>query len=855
MWARRQWFALCCLWTLSMARCTCVDLENPRAYPCTADGGEAQCPEGWRCGLEGHCHARDVAAPYQCQDDTDCEASWRCGPDGRCLDSSTEALRPTAGGTVVVSLLSPKHLDGQPSVVAAGATGRFDAGCGEYREGITLSAVVDGGLHQVAVFRSGYPLLADGGVTHFCDPNAQEVSVVSALPVAGLNDVKTLASLGGVTYALLNDGTFCRVPLTPGSTPTATCTPMAFGFIPDTLRVTDEYGPRVLAFSSSAYGIYSPDTQTFSAAQNVRKLDGGTVSISDIVEVGGDARLRYMLAATPSGLFLNSTDVSGDRTFDAGTSPATPWEPVALEDVRCEAEGNEPRKVVRMKLQGHPTDPVIAFVLRDTFGSTTREWLSFYKRGSSAGLFSTCSPLPSPIGWEPEIYRRHGYECHPCDEGHLIADFNFYPRPSAEQAADELNYDLFARCVPLDGGTPTLGLAIAGECRSTPDPTELPSLERFTASVLSTSNPTGTAQGASSGNLWYGDGEQASLRSLFLEGTPNIVVGTGRDLTAQIPPLYFGQFERRQKLLQNTEFRLGPLGFVTSFGLMDEVPAFAEIENRPTWVVAGNEEVDPPFYGVLEVAPGERNEGFRVLGLLTETDVFKAPFRGAAATTPDGGTQLLVSSFDALLAADVTAREADTSVPTESSALNAPRLEVKLIPLSRSPITSITVLPVDTTQTKPPLVEGYLLSAARLFRFHAINQIVWRSEELLLPEGEPLELFRDGRRTRVGYRDGSVWSVPSRVRLVDAVPAEAQPVVDYAQMCEHTFALGATGVFRLVNTGGAQGVWQHEPFGPTLLGSVSPVYTAGRLHALSDRILVFLPTGRTLELTGLSCTP
>src|SRR5690349_21599687 len=140
MTSRRATWVAMLLCTAALSRCTCIDLKTPRAYPCTPDGGEAQCPEGWRCGLEGQCHAQGEAAAYECASDNDCEASWRCGPDGRCVDAEAEGLRPISNpGPLTATLLSPRMFRSQPSHVAFGPAMDFDAGCNTVYEPFVIS--------------------------------------------------------------------------------------------------------------------------------------------------------------------------------------------------------------------------------------------------------------------------------------------------------------------------------------------------------------------------------------------------------------------------------------------------------------------------------------------------------------------------------------------------------------------------------------------------------------------------------------------------------------------------------------------------------------------------------------------
>ncbi|MDP1828922.1 MAG: hypothetical protein Q8L48_37015 [Archangium sp.] len=76
---------------LGLASCrTSIDFEQGRPYTCAPDAGAdtGACGAGWRCGIEGRCHAIGDARPWVCRASTDCEASWRCGLEGTCHDPS-----------------------------------------------------------------------------------------------------------------------------------------------------------------------------------------------------------------------------------------------------------------------------------------------------------------------------------------------------------------------------------------------------------------------------------------------------------------------------------------------------------------------------------------------------------------------------------------------------------------------------------------------------------------------------------------------------------------------------------------------------------------------------------------------
>ncbi|MBX7113152.1 MAG: hypothetical protein K1X64_02370 [Myxococcaceae bacterium] len=96
----------------------CHDRDAGAAIGC-ADGGE--CANGWRCGFEGVCHPLAGAGPIACrygdaQGDLDCTDGWRCGFQNQCVDPAGEKLTDLGGGTGTVtatgSFLPPGTLKG-----------------------------------------------------------------------------------------------------------------------------------------------------------------------------------------------------------------------------------------------------------------------------------------------------------------------------------------------------------------------------------------------------------------------------------------------------------------------------------------------------------------------------------------------------------------------------------------------------------------------------------------------------------------------------------------------------------------------------------------------------------------------
>jgi hypothetical protein len=141
------------------------------------------------------------------------------------------------------------------------------------------------------------------------------------------------------------------------------------------------------------------------------------------------------------------------------------------------------------------------------------------------------------------------------------------------------------------------------------------------------------------------------------------------------------------------------------------------------------------------------------------------------------------------------------------------------------------------------------VASGRVFRFRADNPVVWRTDELIVSDGEAVEVFFDGTRARVGMRDGSVVSLPSRVLVA---PPTFDPAIDFEQVCENTFALTAAGLEHLsVTAAEPVGTWS-----PVLAHPVSKsVASRGLLHLGPNGLLVFWGDGQISELKGFSCAP
>ncbi|MBL8923122.1 MAG: hypothetical protein JNJ54_30005 [Myxococcaceae bacterium] len=212
------------------------------------------------------------------------------------------------------------------------------------------------------------------------------------------------------------------------------------------------------------------------------------------------------------------------------------------------------------------------------------------------------------------------------------------------------------------------------------------------------------------------------------------------------------------------------------------------------------------------------------------TAVWSFPGTATAATgreLADGGALTLVATGDAV-------RFFDGS-----------RSGVAFVPAPHATVTSIALAP-DSLGTR--FAGGYVVASGRVFRFRADNPVVWRVDELLVSDDEAVEVFFDGSRARVGLRDGSVVSLPTRVLVAPPTTARA---LDFEQYCQHTFVLTETGLEHLsVTSGFPVGQWS-----PVIGRPATPGARRGLLYTRPGSLLVFWFDGRITELRGLTCEP
>lgn len=800
---------------LSLDACvSCADWERARPYHCdptvrqVTNGEDTQCGGGWRCGLEERCHQIGVPDDYLCATDLDCEAEWRCGPEQKCLDARNEALRPNAfAGALRVRQLSPR-VSSEPALQVASASFSAPQACGPDVPAQTVAFVTEAGTVRSTEYPLGRRVLdADAGAGS-CDAGAARhvfSSVGTAPPMT--RPPLALADTPEATWVLGTSGQLCRFANVDGAL--GGCEGIKLDFAATALRTGRAPGLPLVARSEQRYVLISADGRTTTARRVAPPLLGAEQPIHDLLPYRLDDAGVALFAVTAGGAFV--ADVPA--TTDAG-APAAPadeaWRPARMPGLGCPGTTPPPDLIGSLRAVGWANGaPVLTGMVEQADAS--RHVVVFGGLGAVSAML-TCAQ-PRLDGVDPGS----ALTCPAC-AGEQLESFSAALLPGTARFALEL------RCRAANGARSVWAAQLDTEgCTQE----RLPSPHAALASVAGTAGPSTAATAGAAGEVWLQVGSGYSREARFLDRGPSLVLSGPGSLTVGAPAvsaqLSTGSIE--VEAAQLFELREGE-GLVARPGGSD---LLAAVEGTDRWVLRDATDAgtgNPP--SVVELTP---EGGKRLLAVFTSTETFKPPYRAVAAPGPDGGTLVVVTAFDALLAAEL-------------DAATTPVLRVRLVPLNRSEITALTVLP-RTAEGR--YVEGWLISAGRLHRFVANSPTVWKSDELPLPVGDPVALFHDGQRGRVAFSDGRVYSLPGRVEIAPALPAGEGPARDFVDVCGQVLSIGERRAFRLVTDGSSSiGAWQ-----PVTLpqGGGVPV----RLHAAPDGAYVFFDDGRVVRLEGLVC--
>ncbi|MBL8951265.1 MAG: hypothetical protein JNK82_10840 [Myxococcaceae bacterium] len=703
-------------------------------------------------------------------------------------------MRPNQhAGLLRARPVSPLFGEGAPAAVASSSYLEASA-CGPPAAAHAIAFTRPEGTTRSVTYPDGLVTDCDAGTRLF---SAAGTSAPLTRPVLAMADTAS------ATFVLATDGQLCRFALGPGAA-LGGCDGIRLDFAATQLRTGRSATLPVVAHSHSRYVLLGAGGQVGLARRVKPPVLGAEQTLLDVLPYTLDDAGVGLLAVTPAGVFSAEVPEGGAPADEA-------WAVAPVPGVPCPGDPPPPAAIGELRsLRWVNGAHVLAGVARTDAG--VENLVVFGGTGSVPTVRCGASIIEgAPLG-EP-------LTCAACPDGALEA---FTASPAGDG-----RFALEARCRESSGRLSVWpSLLDATGCT-----TAASSLEVVRSAVTATAGASSAASAGYTGELWLKGGAGFSRSARFLDRVPSLVLGGPDDLVVGAPAVVALLPGGPAELEASQLFELRPgQGFVAATTGLD---LLAGVAGGGRWAVRdGVDGGTPAPPTVVELEPsGER----RLLAAFTTSEAFKPPYH-AAALTDARGTVLVVTAFDALLAAELD--------PSRDVTLaSAPVLNVKLVPLNRSEITSLVLLP----RALDRYAEGWLLSAGRLHQFRADNPTVWRSTELELPAGEPVALFADAARARVGYRDGRVFALPGRVPVAPRLPDVEGPALDFADVCGQVLALSGKTAFRLATAPGAtEGVWQ-----PVALPD--GVGKPAKLHPTPDGAFVFFTDGRVVRLEGLVC--
>ncbi|MHB8872255.1 MAG: hypothetical protein ACYC8T_01080 [Myxococcaceae bacterium] len=828
-----------------------LDLETPRKYPCSIASGESQCPEGWRCGLEDTCHDRSLPGPYLCATNEDCEAQWHCGkarrcydradagaidcrPEvsedcsdgwrcglneschdrsvgadypchddldceqdwrcdllvGRCVDSRADALRDLENGPLRQTRISPL-LPALPDRFAASDYFTLDD--------------EDAGIY--APWTKSFSYVTDGGLTFLFDVwqdmDVNFMQVVKPPLLAGA--VHGLANYQAQAYLLDDLGVWRYSHSLDGGRSERLASP---GFAPKQLRIArgDEGSSaitpaQVVAFDEHRLAFFDPADGGWAMVP----LPGSGARLLDLIETRYSSSYpQHFIASTAAGLYWARRDETG---FLDGMVPGEPlWVPLTFPGFShqaCGTAGDAGYRALRVHADYYWLLQLVTELAPHPGDDGTPELIAHeYNEPYSSPPPAACGDA----GWTELAPPTKA-----CRKGERLLDF--HPSSMSDEIAQTR-----CRYRTADGGEGERSYLITRQADGgfAPIPATLAD-DPYGAPVNARTTPSYAGQARASfadeyGRFWYGpsDNDRTFADVEVLPVAPERVVGGESDLLVLTQTVYDG-------LQASYTYELDPPVGLTWSGY-DHQQLCASVRGKPSWVARTHYALDadggvlvpgPPPVEILPlsqvlsdpdvVGPVTLSStgqlGGQPCGIGSPTSVM-----AVSAALPDGGTELLVAGNDTVWAGDIT--------PVLAS-LDAGRLvlDAKLVPSPRIRIDDLAALAPDPDGGE--LLGGYVLAQQRLFRFSAANETRWRADEVTLPAGDPMSLWADGRAGRVGYRDGRVYSLPSRVLIAPPLALPGGLGVQFGTACARVYAAAPDGLYRLDKTPDAGvGAWK-----------------------------------------------
>lgn len=791
-----------------------VDLKTGRFYACSRDGGADQCSTGWRCGLEGYCHPSTGAA-WLCDDDSDCDGVWRCGTEGACVNPTQDALVQRSWPNPATELVSPRFVPSKIDVAAVSAYASLIDRCNfEYPPSSNRYPYCGEGLDESISFASGGKLVqalrmqqtlerllpdADAGVFQLDDGG---VAPRQSVTFADLPFTPTSLAVHRLrTFALDPAGRMYEMDATLGGGPsTLTLVPFQAPppFAPNALKV--EHGnfiapkaPLLVAYErgGTRLVVYSLADGTSSGVMALPpSITGGAITDVEMWDVPAS-----LILTTSNGLWSATRDSSGFTYRDGGTNALRP-EFVPMPALAKEPDGG----ITNLQAQGYL--PIRTWVFDRPNNDDSR--YQYILVESVKGSGPTAVHRVSEGGWDygtpPSDYQLDPpLDAIDCDPGDAVAAVEVHDLFSDEE--------LVVTCRQPGGTRPDILKRVTGVfgCRLG---CEVPQVtpDAGVGTTFITSGYSRSGWSDAHGRLYF-DEYGIGLNTLTMDRAPSVVVGGRGGLEA------WTSSDRLLPGAATEHFVEGGAGLVQALGPeWYAPPRVGGIRGLSSWRI---QDADPVPV-VTAPAPGGRAVIFTLPDL---SDLRHGPFQGEASVV-NGRAGMVVAAFDTLLSGE-QGRDRE--------------LQVRVVPNARAAIASFD-LGVASADAGV-LLDGYAIAQARLFHITAETVLRWLSDEVPINvRGEPRSVWLDQGRGRVGFGDGRVFSLPSRVLVAPQLPEIAPEVSDFGFVCGHAFALGRRALYRLDTSGGGLlGNWVKVDLDAVVAGAAAdPGWEGGALHAVEE---------------------
>lgn len=790
---------------------TCADPAVGKDLPCATS---TDCTGGWHCGALSRCYDRADAGAVLCRRDAgvdDCAPQWRCGLDGRCQDTRAAAAYACTDDRDCEQgwRCPPEGRCVDPRADALRPTG-------------------DGGLRVVELEQLFPP-----------NPTAVATGQVASIDVCGeawtLRGSTSAGDAGWVR--LIRPQRDVGLPVHGNgcdAEPTGTWHGFAWrrpspGSVVD---LADWTGPQSSTFALlEDGGLLRWDTDM---------LDGGEQR-SALTLPFVARRLRWSGAAAGRLLAFDDAQVAAVEV-DGGVTLFPPL-PSPVQDV---AELYGPALTAGPLLVVATEEKVLLFL----DGGWNADWLAPDSFGLLDDTFALVPAGPGGVGM--------GYLRRPADGG-LQGGVLAFNGGNGSRPLPRLSYDCAqseaAELVAARLGTATTVRARIACVDALGLPTQVDETDGGTGHVV---------RGLPAGYVTALKGFSSADSVAWATPSGAVAAFGGRDVEpvdmddlstlALVPSATFGNSTVPVVTVQDgVEGQGSACRAVSGLGMVcapTGLPVAAVARARPQFVLADFEFAEDvlPKLAVVRLDATSRLDRAHIIALRLSD--FGPPYTLAAAPLPDGGQLVVASSSDTLLFAQTGGGRRPSELLTTTDFLQLPELTYATVPQSRASITSSVLLPRADAGVQR-FAEAYVVAAGRVYRVLADNPVVWRADEVLPVTAEAISVWSDGPRVRVSFRDGTIYSLPSRLPVAPPLIAGASTVVDLADACGQSFALSPKGLFQLVSDGAPQGQWVRVGLPQVPESELAE----GKLFADAQGLLLFLPHGRVLRVDGYPCAP